>query len=163
MKNTRLNLIVAYARNRTIGRDNALPWKLPGDLAYFKRTTMGCPIIMGRKTWESLGRPLPGRLNIVVTRDSTAQFEGATCVQNIEQAMALTHNMPEVFLIGGAKLYEAMLHKVDRVLATEIDQNIEGDATFPPLDAKQWRESAREPQPEENGLTYSFVTYERQP
>ncbi len=161
MTSHRLNLIVAYARNRTIGRDNLLPWKLPGDLAFFKRTTMGCPIIMGRKTWQSIGRPLPGRLNIVVTRDGKAQFEGATCVQSIEQAIALTKNMPEVFVIGGAQLYADMLPKIDRIVATEIDQDIHGDASFAPLDPSQWRETSRAPQPEENGLTYAFVTYER--
>jgi dihydrofolate reductase len=161
MTSHRLNLIVAYARNRTIGQDNKLPWKLPGDLAFFKRTTMGCPIIMGRKTWQSIGRPLPGRLNIVVTRDSTAQFEGATCVQSIAQAVALTQTMADVFVIGGAQLYADMLPQVDRIIATEIEQNIDGDATFAPLDPKQWRETSREPQPEENGLTYAFVTYER--
>jgi dihydrofolate reductase len=161
MTSHRLNLIVAYARNRTIGQDNTLPWKLPGDLAFFKRTTMGCPIIMGRKTWQSIGRPLPGRLNVVVTRDSTARFEGATCVQSVEQAIALTQNMPEVFVIGGAQLYAEMLPKVDRVIATEIEENIQGDATFAPLDPGQWRETSRDSQPEENGLTYAFVTYER--
>jgi dihydrofolate reductase len=161
MTSHRLNLIVAYARNRTIGQDNKLPWKLPGDLAFFKRTTMGCPIIMGRKTWQSIGRPLPGRLNIVVTRDSTAQFEGATCVQSIAQAIALTQTMAEVFVIGGAQLYADMLPQVDRIVATEIEQNIDGDAIFAPLDPKQWRETSRDRQPEENGLTYAFVTYER--
>lgn len=161
MSSNRLNLIVAYARNRTIGLDNALPWKLPGDLAFFKRTTMGCPIIMGRKTWQSIGRPLPGRLNVVVTRDGEAQFEGATCVQSIEQAIALTKNMPDVFVIGGAQLYVDMLPKIDRIVATEIDQDIHGDAFFAPLDPRHWRETSRAPQPEENGLTYAFVTYER--
>jgi dihydrofolate reductase len=161
MTSNRLNLIVAYARNRTIGQDNALPWKLPGDLAFFKRTTMGCPIIMGRKTWQSIGRPLPGRLNVVVTRDVAAQFEGAHCVQSVEQALALTQHMPEVFVIGGAQLYADMLPRVDRVVATEIDHDIAGDATFATLDSKQWRETSRAPQPEENGLTYAFVTYEK--
>jgi dihydrofolate reductase len=161
MTSNRLNLIVAYARNRTIGLENALPWKLPSDLAFFKRTTMGCPIIMGRKTWQSIGRPLPGRLNVVVTRDSQAQFEGATCVQSIEQAIAITKNMPEAFVIGGAQLYADMLPKIDRIVATEIDQDIQGDAFFAPLDPSQWRETSRAPQPEENGLTYAFVTYVR--
>tara|TARA_B110000503_G_C7156081_1_gene417375 strand:- start:1912 stop:2400 length:489 start_codon:yes stop_codon:yes gene_type:complete len=161
MITNRLNLIVAYARNRTIGQDNTLPWKLPGDLAFFKRTTMGCPIIMGRKTWQSIGRPLPGRLNVVVTRDDSAHFEGAQCVQSFGQALALTQHMPEVFIIGGAQLYADTLPHVDRVLATEIDQDITGDATFAKLDDKQWRETSRQPQPEESGLTYSFVTYER--
>lgn len=161
MTSNRLNLIVAYARNRTIGLDNTLPWKLPGDLAFFKRTTMGCPIIMGRKTWQSIGRPLPGRLNVVVTRDEKAQFEGATCVQSIEKALALTKSMPEVFVIGGAQLYADVLPKVDRIVATEIDQDIHGDAFFAPLDPAKWRETSRAPQAEENGLTYAFVTYER--
>jgi dihydrofolate reductase len=161
MITNRLNLIVAYARNRTIGQDNTLPWKLPSDLAFFKRTTMGCPIIMGRKTWQSIGRPLPGRLNVVVTRDASAHFEGAQCVQSIGQALALTQHMPEVFIIGGAQLYADTLPHVDRILATEIDQDIAGDATFAKLDDKQWRETSRQPQPEESGLTYSFVTYER--
>lgn len=157
----RLNLIVAYARNRTIGLDNKLPWKLPSDLAFFKRTTMGCPVIMGRKTWQSLGRPLPGRLNVVVSRDPHAQFEGATHVQSIDQAQALTQDAPEVFVIGGAQLYADMLPKVDRIFATEIDHDIPGDAVFPALDMTVWQEISREPQPSENGLNFAFVVYER--
>ncbi|GAA5232099.1 dihydrofolate reductase [Verticiella sediminum] len=157
---TDLSLIVAYARNRTIGRDNALPWRLPADLAHFKRSTLGKPIIMGRKTWESLGRPLPGRLNLVVSRNANYRAEGATVVASLDEALAVSAGAPEAYVIGGEMLYRLALPMARRVVATEIDADIEGDAWFPALPAG-WRETAREPQPEENGYRYAFVTYER--
>jgi len=104
-----LNLIVAYARNRTIGRDNTLPWKLPGDLAHFKRTTLGCPIVMGRKTWDSLGRPLPGRRNIVITRDAAKTCIGAECFTSLSQALEAVKDAEHVFVIGGAQIYQQAL------------------------------------------------------
>lgn len=156
-----LILIVAYASNRVIGRDNALPWRLRGDLAHFKRTTLGHPIVMGRKTWESLGRPLPGRQNIVVTRDPAYAAEGATVVHTLEDALAAAGDAGQVFVIGGAQIYAAALDRADTLIATEVHAEVPGDAWFPPLPAGQWRESSREPQPPEDGLGYDFVTYDR--
>jgi dihydrofolate reductase len=155
-----LSLIVAYSRNRTIGRDNALPWRLPGDLAHFKRTTLGKPIIMGRKTWESLGRPLPGRLNIVVTRDRAYAATGATVVNDLDAAVAACGDMPHAFIIGGAQIYAAALELADEIIATEVDADVEGDAFFPALSG-EWQEVDRQTQPEENGYAYDFVTYKR--
>ena len=156
-----LNLIVAYARNRTIGRDNNLPWKLPGDLAHFKRATLGCPIVMGRKTWDSLGRPLPGRRNIVITRDTTKALVGAEGFASLLQALEAVKEAEQVFIIGGAQIYQQALPLVDRIVATEIQADIEGDAVFEPLDQAVWRETSRLPQPAENGLVYDLVEYHR--
>lgn len=158
---TVLNLIVAYSRNRVIGKDNELPWRLPADLAHFKRHTIGKPIIMGRKTWESLGRPLPGRLNVVISRSGQGDYTGAVVVDSLERALEAVKGNPEAFIIGGAQLYQQSLPIVQRIIATEIQAHIDGDAYFPPLDPQDWLEKAREPQPEENGLGYDFVQYER--
>jgi dihydrofolate reductase len=157
----RLKLIVAYAKNRTIGLDNALPWKLPGDLAHFKRTTLGCPIIMGRKTWDSLGRPLPGRKNIVVTRDASRTATGADVVTSLGAALELVRDADQAFVIGGAQIYREALPLADSVIATEVQADIEGDAFFAPLDDAQWIEISRVPQPPENGLAYDLVEYQR--
>ena len=156
-----VSLIVAYATNRTIGRDNALPWKLPGDLAHFKRTTMGCPVVMGRKTWESLGRALPGRRNIVITRQAGYQAAGAETATSLAQALEMTRDSAEVFVIGGAQVYEQSLHLASRIVATEVHADVEGDAFFPELDASIWRETSRNSQPQENGLSYDLVEYRR--
>lgn len=156
-----LTLIVAYSTNRAIGRDNALPWKLPGDLAHFKRSTLGHPIIMGRKTWESLGRPLPGRANIVISRNPDFAATGATVVPTLQAAIAACGDVDQAFVIGGAQIYTHALPLAARVLATEVHADVEGDAFFPLLPAFQWKETAREKQPAENGYEYDFVTYER--
>ncbi|AUT44545.1 dihydrofolate reductase [Achromobacter sp. AONIH1] len=156
-----LTLIVAYSDNRAIGRDNALPWRLPGDLAHFKRSTLGHPIIMGRKTWDSLGRPLPGRANIVVSRNPDFAPEGAIVVASLEAAARACGDVAEAFVIGGAQIYAQALPLARRVLATEVHARVEGDAFFPLLPAFQWKETARERQPAENGYEYDFVTYER--
>lgn len=156
-----LSLIVAYAQNRVIGRDNTLPWKLPSDLAHFKRTTLGHPIIMGRKTWESLGRPLPGRRNIVLSRDAGFHAQGAECVTSLAQAIDSVKNVEQAFVIGGAQIYQLALPFADQVIATEVLQDIEGDAFFTPLDSAQWLEVSRVPQPAENGLRFEFVHYRR--
>lgn len=157
-----LSIIVAYSRNRVIGRNNALPWRLPSDLAHFKRTTMGKPIIMGRKTWESLGRPLPGRLNIVLTQDASYRAEAATVVHSLEEALkaACQVNDNEAFVIGGEAIFRLALPYATRVVATEIDADIQGDTWFPLL-PDGWRETQREPQPAENGLSFDVVTYQR--
>jgi len=156
-----LSLIVAYAKNRTIGKDNALAWKLAGDLAHFKRTTMGCPIIMGRKTWESLGRPLPGRRNIVITRNPEYAAPGAEIAHDLPGALKSVADASEVFVIGGAQIYAQALALADRIVATEVHAEIAGDAHFAALDSSQWTEISRAAQPPENGLGYDIVEYRR--
>lgn len=161
---TLLTLIVAKARNGVIGRDNTLPWRLPEDLAHFKRTTMGAPIVMGRKTWESIGRPLPGRRNIVVSRNRGLRIEGCDVANSLEEAQRLCVGVEQIFLIGGAQLYAEALPSADRLVVTEIDADVEGDAMFPPIDPRQWITTARESHHSEaNGFDYAFVTYERPP
>ena len=156
-----LSLIVAYAQNRVIGRDNTLPWKLPSDLAHFKRTTLGHPIIMGRKTWESLGRPLPGRRNIVISRDANYPAQGAQCVTSLAQAIAAVQDLEEAFVIGGAQIYQEALPFAQQVIATEVLESVEGDAFFAPLDKAQWLETSRQSHPAENGLLFDIVHYRR--
>ncbi len=156
-----IQIVVAYARNRIIGRENGLPWRLPGDLAHFKRSTMGSPIIMGRKTWESLGRPLPGRLNVVVSRNRDYAAAGATVCATLEEAIQACGDAPRVCLIGGEQLFRLALPMTDEIIATEIHANIEGDTWFPELAPGEWQEVERLPQPEENGLRYDFVTLRR--
>jgi dihydrofolate reductase len=156
-----LSLIVAYAQNRVIGRDNALPWKLPSDLAHFKRTTLGHPIIMGRKTWESLGRPLPGRRNIVISRDANYSAQGAECVTSLAQAIASVQDLEEAFVIGGAQIYQEALPFAQQVIATEVLESVEGDAFFAALDKAQWIETSRQSHPAENGLCFDIVHYRR--
>jgi len=157
----RIILVVAYAVNRAIGRDNALPWRLPADFAHFKRTTLGHPIVMGRKTWESLGRPLPGRRNVVITRNVDYQASGATVVGSLPQALAVCGQAARICVIGGAQIYTQSLALADEIIATEVQAEVDGDAFFPSLPEGQWREVARLPQPAENGYAYDFVTYVR--
>ncbi|RKP52005.1 dihydrofolate reductase [Trinickia fusca] len=162
---TTLTVIVARARNGVIGRDNQLPWHLPEDLAFFKRTTMGAPIIMGRKTHESIGRPLPGRRNIVVTRDATRHFEGCDTAAGIVEALALAQagDAPEAFLIGGTQLYREGIGYADKLIITEIDADFEGDATFPAPDPSQWEAVSHETLRAEgpDGFDYARVVYQR--
>ncbi|SAK90560.1 dihydrofolate reductase [Caballeronia pedi] len=159
---TTLTLIVARARNGVIGRDNQLPWRLPEDLAFFKRTTMGAPIIMGRKTHESIGRPLPGRRNIVVSRDGARRYQGCDVVTSLEAALAL-EPAKEAFLIGGAQLYRDAIARADRMIITEIDADFDGDTRFPAPDPELWREVSREAHraAAPNDFAFAFVTYER--
>lgn len=158
-----ISLIVAMAKNRVIGAGNALPWHLPADLKYFKRVTLGKPIVMGRKTFESIGRPLPGRANIIITHDLAYQAAGCTVVHSIDDAIKVTHGHDEVMVIGGAKLFEQILPRADRIYLTEIDADIAGDAFFPALDSNLWRETQRTAcQPDEhNPYSYSFVVMDR--
>ncbi|MDR3368815.1 dihydrofolate reductase [Rhodoferax sp.] len=160
-----LKLIFARASNGVIGHRNALPWHLPEDMAYFKRMTLGCPVIMGRKTWDSLPtkfRPLPGRLNVVVTRQSDFVAEGACVAHSIEQAYSLCPPENTAWVIGGADLYAQALPLASEVMVTEIDAAFEGDAFGPHL-GPDWHEIAREPRTSTQGLAFSFVTYSRQP
>jgi dihydrofolate reductase len=158
-----ITLIAARARNGVIGRNNQMPWKIAGEQAYFKRMTMGSPIVMGRKTWESLGRPLPGRRNIVVTRNPAYTATGADVVGSLDDALRLVGDAEQIFVIGGAQLYAAAMPRANRILLTEIDADFDGDTFMPALDRKKWRETSREVHPPttERPFSYSFVVYER--
>lgn len=161
----RINLIFARAANGVIGRDGKLPWHLPEDLAHFKRHTAGAPVIMGRKTWDSLPprfRPLPGRRNLVVTRDPAWQAEGAERAAGLQQALALCseQDAAEAWVIGGAQLYALAEPLAARALVTEIASDFEGDALAPAFGAG-WRETGREAHVSSTGLGFSFVTLER--
>ena len=158
-----LHLIYARAANGVIGKDNTLPWHLPEDLAHFKRTTLGCPVIMGRKTWDSLPprfRPLPGRLNVVLTRDTTWQAEGALGAGSLAQALALCPEGSDAWVIGGAQIYEQALPLASTAVVTEIAQDFDGDAFAPRL-GPEWVETAREQHTSASGLPFAFVTYKR--
>lgn len=156
-----IQLVVAYSDNRVIGKDNALPWRLPSDLAHFKRTTMGKPIIMGRKTWESLGRPLPGRPNLVVSRNPHYAADGAQVFDTLDAALKACGDHQHVCVIGGEQLFRLALPSAQEIVATEVHADIDGDTWFPPLDPSHWQEAQRQPQPAENGLDYDFVLYRR--
>jgi dihydrofolate reductase len=158
---TRLSLIAAMARNRVIGRDNTLPWHLPEDLRHFKATTLGKPVIMGRKTWESLGRPLPGRRNIVVSRNANYMPTGGERADSLENAIAVCSGVEEAFVIGGAELYRQALPLAGRIYLTEIALEVEGDASFPEISAAEWEERSREAHISAEGLGYAFVVFER--
>jgi len=156
-----LGLILARARNGVVGRDGGMPWHLPEDLAHFRKVTMGCPVIMGRKTWDSLPprfRPLPGRANIVVTRQAGWQAEGATRAASLSEAMALCSGASRAWVIGGAEIWAQALALADTAEVTQIDADFEGD-TFAPEFGAGWREVAREHHPSASGLAFSFVTY----
>lgn len=158
-----LKLIFARAANGVIGANNALPWHLPEDMAHFKRTTLGCPVIMGRKTWDSLPpkfRPLPGRVNIVVTRQTGWQADGALVANSIEQACALCPPDATAWVIGGAQVYAQALPLADEAVITEIDAHFEGDAFAPAL-SSGWLEITREAHFSSTGLPFAFVTYRR--
>jgi dihydrofolate reductase len=136
-----LSLVVARSRNGVIGKDNGLPWRLPADLAHFKRLTLGHPIVMGRRTWESIGRALPGRRNIVVTRTPGYRAPGAEVVDSLDAAWRASDGAAEVFVIGGAALYESVLPFADRIFLTEVDADVSGDTRFPALDPRHWRQT----------------------
>lgn len=156
-----IQIIVAYSSNRCIGVNNTLPWRLPADLAHFKKVTLGNPIIMGRNTWLSLGRPLPGRPNLVVSQTPGFEPEGATVWPSLQAALLACNDAERICIIGGEQLFRAALDYAHQIIATEIHADIAGDTFFPPLDPSKWRETERLPQPPENGLQYDFVSYER--
>jgi len=158
---TNIRMVVAYTRNRCIGRDNAMPWHLPKDLAHFKAATMGMPIIMGRKTWESIGRPLPGRPNFVISRNPQFEPEGVTVFPSLDEALAACSDYDKACIIGGEQIFTLGLSVADEIIATEIHADLEGDTFFPQLPSG-WVETERLPQPEENGFSYDFVTYTKQ-
>ena len=159
----KLHLIYARARNGTIGKDGQMPWHLPEDLAHFKRVTLGQPVIMGRKTWDSLParfRPLPGRLNIVITRQSDWHAEGALRAGSIDEAMRLCGDAPAAWIMGGAEIYRQAEPLASTAVVTEIDADFDGDAFAPTL-SPTWRETQRESHVAANGLSFSFVTYQQ--
>ncbi len=156
-----ISLVVAMDARRGIGIDNKLPWHLPEDLAHFKRVTLGHPIIMGRKTFDSIGRPLPQRRNIVVTRNPGWRHEGVDVALSLSDALALVGN-GQASIIGGAQIFGESLDLADRLIVTEIDRVFECDTFFPPIDPAQWVEAARESHHSDaNACDYSFVTYEK--
>ena len=160
---SRINLIFARAANGVIGKDNTMPWHLPEDLAHFKRQTQGCPVVMGRKTWDSLPprfRPLPGRSNIVITRQSDWQAVGALRAASLPEALSLCGDAPDIWVIGGAEIYRQAEPMAVRAEVTEIAQDFEGDAFAPVLGAA-WQETARSAQLAASGLAFSFVTYQK--
>lgn len=159
----RLAFIVAYGRGRVIGKDNAVPWRMPADLRHFRRVTMGKPIIMGRRTYESIGRPLDGRKNIVLTRDPTFAAEGVEVARSIEEALALAGDVEEAVIMGGADVYAQLLPRADRLYLTEIDAGFDGDRFFPEIDPSEWHEvECEEHEPDErNPYPYVFLMLER--
>ncbi len=158
-----LSVIVAMAEDRAIGRDNDMPWHLPADLKYFKATTMGKPIVMGRKTYESIGRPLPGRRNIVVTRNADWSAEGVDVVPSLQAAKEVIADADEAMIIGGAQIYGQCLDVADKLYITEIAITVpDADAWFPAFNKADWREVSREEHPAEDGKpAYAFVVYDR--
>jgi len=158
-----ISLIAAMAKNRVIGINNEMPWHLPADLRHFKALTVGKPIIMGRKTWESLPGLLPDRPHIVVTRKPNYQANGCQVVHSIDEALAAAGDVPEVMIVGGAAFYSAMLPQADRIYLTLVETTVEGDAFFPDYNPEQWQVTAQEKHPadEKNPFPYRFLTLER--
>ncbi len=159
----KISIIVAMAKSRTIGVNNTLPWRCPEDLKHFKTLTMGHHMIMGRKTFDSIGKALPGRTTVVVTRDKTLKIDGCLIAHSLQDAIKACANETEIFIVGGADIYAQTLPVADTLYLTEIQQDVQGDAHFPEFDSKDWQETTREvhsqeaPQP----LDYHFVTYRR--
>ena len=156
-----IGLIAALDRRRAIGRGNALPWHLPDDFKHFKALTLGKPILMGRKTAQSLGRALPGRLNVVVSRTPDYAAPGAVLAGSLADALDKAGNEGEIFVIGGADLYRQALPLAGRLYLTEIAADFDGDARFPEIDPDEWPEVSRSRPVEENGLAYAFAVYQR--
>ena len=157
-----ISMIVARSRNHVIGRDNQMPWKISADLQFFKRVTMGHPVVMGRKTWESIGRPLPGRRNLVVSRNPQLQLTGAEVAGSLDEALDRLRESPRVFVIGGEQLFKQAFDKADRLYITEIDMDVDGGDTFFEVpDKASWKETERS-SGSEGDITFHFVTLERQ-
>jgi len=160
----RISLVAAVARDGVIGRENAIPWHLPEDARRFRALTLGHPVVMGRRTWDSLPerfRPLPGRRNVVVTRNGAWQAEGAERAGSLDDALRLLAGAPQVFVIGGAELYADALPRADELVVTEIDAEVEGDVFFPTWDRSAFREESREEHVSEDGVAFAFVSYVR--
>jgi len=150
------------ARNRVIGKDGNLPWRLPEDLKRFRSLTMGHPIVMGRKTYDSIGRALPGRRNIVISRQPDLAIEGVETATSLPAALEMTSDADKVFVIGGQQIYQVALPIANRIELTQIDKDFDGDVLFPEIDPAQWQESRQEPGHDSgNGFEYRFVTLDR--
>ncbi|HET7577772.1 MAG TPA: dihydrofolate reductase [Bacillales bacterium] len=158
-----ISFLLAMGKNRVIGKDNGMPWHLPADLAFFKKKTMGNTIVMGRKTHESIGKALPGRKNVVVTRDTNYEAEGCTVVHSVDEARELFGNDDEVFVIGGTKLFNTFFSYADRLYVTYINEEFEGDTFFPEIDDTKWKRTSVEQgvKNEKNPYEYSFIVYDR--
>jgi dihydrofolate reductase len=163
MTKPHLSILVAMAKNRTIGINNTLPWRIPEDMKHFKTLTMGHHIVMGRKTYDSIGRPLPGRTTVVVTRSRDLQIEGCLVAHSLDEAIAACEPDREIFIVGGAEIYAQAMSSANRIYITEIQKEVEGDAWFPEIEKSGWLEVSREirhqqiPEP----LEYHFVEYRR--
>ncbi|NLN41191.1 MAG: type 3 dihydrofolate reductase [Clostridiales bacterium] len=158
-----ISIIVAMDRNRVIGKNNRMPWKLPADLAYFRKVTLGHTVVMGRKTFESIGKPLEGRKNIILTRNEEYAKEGCLVVHSLEEALKMIQDEKECFIIGGAKIYSAFLPYAQKLYITYIDHEFEGDTYFPEINYDQWRMVSRIPGPQNEKIPfdYYFEVYER--
>jgi dihydrofolate reductase len=158
-----ISIIVAMAQNRVIGNNNSLPWHLPADLQHFKAMTIGKPIIMGRKTWESLPGKLPGRPHIIISANPDYSADGCTVVNSLKQAIEVAGDVPEVMIVGGAMLYAQALPIADNIYLTMVETEADGDTLFPEYEQAQWRETAREhhSSDDKNPFTYSFITLSR--
>ena len=158
-----ISIVVAMARNRTIGVNNTLPWRCPEDLKRFKSLTMGHHMIMGRKTFDSIGKPLPGRITVVVTRNENLHIEGCVMAHSLENAIADCAADHEIFIVGGAELYALSLPLANKLYITHVQKNVTGDAHFPEFDQAEWQELTREKRTQEmpESLEYDFVTYQR--
>ncbi|MBI3576081.1 MAG: type 3 dihydrofolate reductase [Gammaproteobacteria bacterium] len=159
----RISIIAALAENRVIGVNNTLPWRLPNDLKHFRRLTTGHAIILGRKNYESIGKPLPERTNIVITRNRDFRATGCLVAHSLDEALTLAGNDPEIFVIGGAEIYRAALARTNRLYLTRVHATIAGDTHFPEFDETEWREISRErhERDERHAYDYSFVVLER--
>ena len=160
---TRIAFVVAYDRGRAIGKDNRLPWRLPDDMRHVRNVTMGKPMIMGRRTWDSIGRPLPGRTSIVLTRDREFRCDGCLVARTPEQALKLAGAVPEIIVFGGARVFEEFLPRADRIYLTEVETRVDGDTHFPEIDLAEWREveRTRHPADERHPYAFSFVILDR--
>jgi dihydrofolate reductase len=161
----RVRVVAAVARGGVIGREGGLPWRLPEDMAHFREATIGHPVVMGRRTWESLPerfRPLPGRRNVVVTRNASWQDEGAVRAASVDDALQLLAGEDRVSVIGGGEIFSAALPLADELLLTEIDLDVEGDTFFPEFDRARFEETTREAHVSDDGTHFAFVTYSRQ-
>ncbi|MCG7436131.1 MULTISPECIES: dihydrofolate reductase [Lysinibacillus] len=156
-----ISLIVAHDDNHVIGYNNGMPWHLPGDLQYFKNKTMGKPMIMGRKTFESIGRPLPGRRNIVITRDENYHAEGTETVTSLEEAIAIAGDVEEIMIIGGEQIFRLSMEMADRLYITKINHSFRGDTFFPSYEEKFVKVSAEQPETASEGYTFQYQIFER--
>ena len=159
----KISIIAALARDRVIGRNAGMPWHLPAELAHFKKLTMGKPIVMGRRTFDSIGKLLPGRLNIVLTRDRTYRLEGGVVVNSIEDALTAAHGAEEIMIIGGGHLYRQLMSRVSRLYLTLIEADVEGDTFFPELNESEWemKDKVYRPADERNEYAMSFIVLDR--